>query len=423
MKQQLFRQAALQNLALAERLDTVVQVVSPATALVALAAAAFIGAAIIWAVVGRVPTRVYGEGLLLREGSIVDVTSLADGQIERVLVSVGDEVKPNDPIARIDQPELRKQRSLLESKLAELTRKYSELAGLDVEGAAIKHAVFKNQRAGVRYSLRETTKQLEFYEDKLRADLVLLEQGLTTPTAVAETRQKVLDLRDAIYAKRAEGRSIAFNALEAHRTLETRKFDLSMQVSETRREIEELQKKIDMQSVVLAKAAGHVLEVKLTDGDVVTRGRSIATLEVTSGASAELVAEVYIPAQDGKRVKAGMPIKLSPSVVKPEEDGYLEGVVDSVSPFPVSEQAMLRQVRNQSVVQALLKDGPVYEAHVRVGVDPRTPTGLRWSNGRGPRMQIPSGVPARGLVTVRTRRPIELVIPALERLVTDGGGR
>lgn len=419
MKQQLFRKAALQNLGMAERLDTAVQVVSPATLLVVLAAAAFIAAAIIWAAVGRVPTRVYGEGLLLREGSIVDVTSMADGQVEHMVAGVGDLVKENDPIARIDQPELKKQRSLLEAKLQELTTKHAQLGSLDEEGTAIKHAVFEHQRAAVSYALRETSKQLSFYEEKLKADTALLEKGLTTPTAAAETRQKVLDLRDAIYAKGTERKNIAFNALEARRALQARKYDLEMEVSQTKREIEELQKRIDMQSVVVAKASGRVIEVKLTDGDAVTRGRSIATLEVAPRGPADLVAEVYIPAQDGKRVKAGMAIKLSPSVVKPEDDGYLEGIVDSVSPFPISEQSMLRAVRNQNIVQSLLKDGPVYEAHVRVTPDPRTPSGLRWSNGRGPTMQIASGTPVHGLVTVRMRRPIELVIPALERLVTD----
>jgi HlyD family secretion protein len=419
VKEHLFRKAALQNLAVAERLDTAVQVVTPATVLVVIAAATFIAAAMMWAAVGRVPTRVYGEGLLLHKGSIVDVTSMADGQVQRVVVGVGDLVKENDPIARVDQPELGKQRSLLEAKLEETTNRYTQLEKLHEAGTAIKHAVLAQQRAAVRYALTEMEHQLAFYEGKLKDDTALLEKGLTTPTAVAETRQKLLSLRDTIHAKQTEQRNIAFNALEATRTLEERKYELAMLVNQTRRELEELQKKIDTQSVVLAKATGRVIEVKVTDGDAVTRGHAIATLEVSPGDAADFVAAVYLPARDGKRVKPGMPIKLSPSVVKPEEDGYLEGVVDSVSPFPVSEQSMLRTVHNRNIVQMLLKDGPVYEAQVRVIADPGAPSGLRWSNGHGPAMRIASGTPVQGLVTVKIRHPIELIIPALERLVTD----
>jgi HlyD family secretion protein len=105
--------------------------------------------------------------------------------------------------------------------------------------------------------------------------------------------------------------------------------------------------------------------------------------------------------------------------VKPEEDGYLLGTVESVSPFPVSQQSMVRAVRNENLVASLLKDGPVYEAHVRVEGDAATPSGLRWSNGHGPTIRIASGAPVHGLVTVKTRRPIELVLPAIERLFSD----
>jgi HlyD family secretion protein len=419
MKQQLFRRVALDNLAVVERLDTAVQVVGPATSLVVLAAIAFIVTSATWALYGRVPTRVYGEGFLLHEGSIVDVTSMADGQMEHMIVGVGDIVKENDPIARVDQPELKKQQSLLEAKLQELGKKFAQLEGLDEQGSALKHSVFKQARAALSYTIGETTKQLSFYEDKLRADETLLAKGLTTPTTVAETRQKVLDLRDAIFAKQAGERNIAFDALDARRNLESRKYDLGMQVSQTKRELEELQKRIETQSVILAKASGRVIEVKLSDGDAVIRGRSIATLEVAPHGPAGLVADVYIPAEDGKRVQAGMAIKLAPAVTKPEDDGYLEGTVDAVSPFPVSEQSMLRVVRNPNIVHALLKDGPVYEAHVRVTADPHTPSGLHWSSGQGPAIQIASGTPVHALVTVRVRRPIELIIPALARLVTD----
>jgi HlyD family secretion protein len=292
------------------------------------------------------------------------------------------------------------------------------LASMDQRGGALKHAVLNQQRASVTFVIAESKKQLTFYKQKLISDETLLEKGLTTPTTVAESRQRVLDLTDAIYLKQTEGRNISFNSLDSQRLLEERKYDLSMQVSETKRELEELDKRIDTQSVVLAKASGRVLELKVTEGDAVSRGRAIATLEAAPTGQVDLVAEIYIPAQDGKYAKAGMPIELAPSIVKPEEDGYLQGFVESVSPFPVSAQSMMRTVRNDNFVTALLARGPVYAARVRVTADPRTVSGLRWSNGRGPNLPVASGTPVHGLVTVKTRRPIELVIPAVKRLIS-----
>jgi HlyD family secretion protein len=420
MKEGIYRKSALESLAVGERLDTALQVVGPASILVVLAAVVTIGTALAWSILGRVPRRVYGDGLMLHDGSIEDVTSMADGQVTKLTFKVGDVVSANEVIAYIDQPELKKQLASLEGRLADYTNKFAQLEQLDDQGKVIKRAAFDQQRAAVGYALREMKQQLAFFQEKLKSDTTLLERGLATPTAVAETRQKVLDLNDAMHTRQAERQTIAYNVLDSARTLEERRYDLSMRVSDTRRELEELQKRIDTQSVVQAKTPGRIIEIKVTEGDAVTRGRPIATIEtVSSEPGGGFVAEVYVPVMDGKRVRVGMPVKLAPSVVKPEESGYLEGLVDSVSPFPATEQSMLRAVRNESLVGSLLKGGPVYEVRVRVESDPRTPSGLKWSNGKGPPVQIASGTLVQGLITVQTRRPIELVVPALERLVTD----
>jgi HlyD family secretion protein len=416
MRHDLYRPAALKHMALSERFDTAVSVVGAGSWLVVVAAVALVAITLVWAICGRVPIRVYGEGLLVREGSIVDVTSMAEGQVRRMVVTVGDAVREGEPIAYVEQPELETQRTLLEGKLDEIEKSYHELVALDRKAEARKSRVFAIQQTAVNASLRAMRTQLAFYEQKLLADTELQAQGLVVPALVAETRQRVVDIRDEIFAKQAQGGTIAFDSIEAQRTLVQRKGELALGVSQARRELEELEKRIDMQSVVVAKIAGRVLEMKVTEGDAVTRGRAIATIEVTP-AGEELVAELYVPARDGKRVQPGMALKLAPSVLRPEEDGYLEATVKSVSPFPVTEQSMLRAIRNDSLVKSLLKDGPVYEVRGLVTRDRSTASGLRWSNGSGPPMQVVGGTPTRGLISVRARRPIEYVIPAWKRLV------
>jgi len=419
MAARLFRQSALQHLNIAERLDTAVRVVSPGASMVVASAAVLVASGLIWAMIGRVPSRVYGDGILLQSGQVIDVTSMADGQVQHVAVSVGDTVHKDDVIAFIDQPELKKQQALLQVRISELSSRYTHLESLGEQGRDLKQAVLTRRKEAVTYSIQESETQLVLYKQKLTSDMALLKEGLTTPTIVAEARQKVLTLQDAINAHYAEQQDIAFNVLESTKALEEQRYDLATKVSDVRRELEELQKKIDTQSLVVAKAAGQVIELKVTEGDVVVRGRPVATIEVAPAERADLVAQVYVPVQDGKRVHPGMGIKLAPSVVKPEEDGYLDGVVESVSSYPISEESMLRAVRNGSLVSSLLKAGPVYEARVRVRTDSTTPSGLKWSSGRGPAIRIASGTPVHGLVTVRTRHPIELVLPALGRILMD----
>jgi len=413
------RQAALQHLNVAERLDTAVRVVSPGVSLVVAAAGVLITIGLVWAFYGRVPSRVYGDGILLQNGQVLDVTSMADGQVQHIAVAVGDSVRRDDVIAYIDQPELKKQQSLLQARFDELGMRSAQLANLAQKHRELKEAVLARRRTAVAYAIGEGGEELKLYEKKVASEEALLAQGLTTPSNLAEARQKVLTLRDFINTRHADRQDIAFSALDSTKVLEEQRFDLAIKLSDVRRELEELEKKNDTQGVVLAKASGQIIELKVTDGDAVIRGRPIATIEVASPERGDLVAQVYVPVQDGKRVKSGMPIKLAPSVVKPEEYGYLDGVVDSVSPYPTSEESMFRAVRNGSLVTSLLKAGPVYELRVHVHVDNGTPSGLKWSNGRGPAIRIASGTPVRGLVTVRTRRPIELVLPAFERALMD----
>ena len=61
-------------------------------------------AAITWAFVGRIPTRVPGEGILISGGGkVVDAVSAAAGRLASVQVSVGDHVSQGELIARIVQ--------------------------------------------------------------------------------------------------------------------------------------------------------------------------------------------------------------------------------------------------------------------------------------------------------------------------------
>ena len=45
-----------------------------------------------------------------------------------------------------------------------------------------------------------------------------------------------------------------------------------------------------------------------------------------------------------------------------------------------------------------------------------TPSGLRWSGGRGPDLSLENGTPAKGEVVVERRRPVSFVMPFLRWL-------
>jgi HlyD family secretion protein len=129
-----------------------------------------------------------------------------------------------------------------------------------------------------------------------------------------------------------------------------------------------------------------------------------------------LVAVLYVPPQEGKKVRAGLPVYLAPSTVKKEEYGYLRGTVRSVAEIPSSQEGMSKTLKNQQLVNQLAGHGAPFEVVVELERDAETPSGFRWTSSRGPSIDINTGTLTAAEVTVRQVRLISLLIPALQAL-------
>src|SRR5438552_7959161 len=98
---QLFRKSAIEKLASPERLDVLMQVTSP-VGWVAIATVAFILAcAIVWSVVGSIPTRIDGQGILLRGGGLRELRASGDGVLTKVNFKLNDVVKMGQVVAEV----------------------------------------------------------------------------------------------------------------------------------------------------------------------------------------------------------------------------------------------------------------------------------------------------------------------------------
>src|SRR5262245_16566269 len=99
----IFRKAALERLSSPEQLDYLMSITSP-IAWIALAAVGVIALLIIlWGFIGFIPAKVSGKGILLRGGSVFDVSAGSDGVITDFAVKPGDVVQAGQSIATISQ--------------------------------------------------------------------------------------------------------------------------------------------------------------------------------------------------------------------------------------------------------------------------------------------------------------------------------
>ncbi len=62
--------------------------------------------ALAWGVFGSIPKRLTGEGILIRGGTVLKVTTTSGGQISELLVTVGTVVTQGQVVARMAQPQL-----------------------------------------------------------------------------------------------------------------------------------------------------------------------------------------------------------------------------------------------------------------------------------------------------------------------------
>jgi HlyD family secretion protein len=80
---------------------------------------------------------------------------------------------------------------------------------------------------------------------------------------------------------------------------------------------------------------------------------------------------------------------------------------------------MMGALRNEQLVDSFIQEagGAPIAVRAELTADKGTPSGFRWSSGKGPDVNLTSGTRCSGAVITRSQRPIALVFPAL-----DSGG-
>lgn len=159
---------------------------------------------------------------------------------------------------------------------------------------------------------------------------------------------------------------------------------------------------------VVSLVSGTVVDLAIDKGMYLDRGQQVAVVEV---ADKPLEAVFFVPAEQGKQLAPGMQVHVSPSTVKAEEYGYLQGNVSSVSQFPVSEGDMLTLLEDDSLVSALRTQNDQLQVNVELVRDSATPSGFAWSSSKGPPFPVSHGTLCTATFIVGEDHPANLIFP------------
>jgi len=412
----LYRSEALRRFNSPEQLDQRINLIPPAMRVMAASMTVIVAASLIWAVLGSVPTRVTGHGVLMADGKASHtVQPVISGLVMEVLVSRGDHVEVDTPIARIQQVSLDTQLASTATRVAALQHDLAQLKKAQAAELAKIDAILRRQTAAAREQISASKVRAEGLKEILAAAEALFAKGMISRLEVANARgqydQTLLDTANAT-AREVEIEAVADQKRDDFAEIDRQKQE---DIDALQAEAARLRAEVTIGSVVKAPVAGTIEEIRVGIGDVVSPGTIIATIGRISPQSFEVIA--VFSNDMSKRIAPGMDVHVIPASVKKEEHGSIRGRVLSITELGVSNVELNTILRNPQLTNSLMGDTSPLLAKVEVVVDKGTPSGFAWWGGPGPPYLVTHGTRVTVEVIVDRRTPIALIIPAFRNLL------
>lgn len=463
----IFRQEALERLSSPERLDQAIQLVKPQAWLSLSAMGFLVAIGALWSVFGKIPLTVTGQGILIRPRHVVQFQSPSSGQLLTLKVKPGDVIKKGDVLGIIDQSALKQQLQQEQTKLQQLQGQNEEIDQLKQQLINQQLQILQQQRIDLEQSLQreqvtprlrdqtlnsivqkrqnlQQKKQQVIYLVKILQKQVATRRNLFQERAISQdllvqseeqyfnTQSQLLDIETQLKELEIQATSTQRDYLqnlnksdeiktkikdiktqEAKLIAQDRQesIDKINQMREVKHRIAQLELQLAQESRIISKYDGQVLEVSAVPGQIINSGTRLGAIEAEDPKT-KLMSLVYFANKDGKQIKPGMSVQVTPSFAKREKDGGIVGVIQNISAFPVTTQDIAAIVGNQEIADSLSGKGEGrVQAFVQLQEDATTFSGYKWSSSIGPNLKISSGTTTSVQVKVDEVAPISYIIP------------
>jgi HlyD family secretion protein len=410
-----FRKSALEKLSTPEKLDQLIKVTGPKAWIALVTISLALGTGIAWSILGRVKTKLNAVGVVLG-GEVHEVVSTSRGQLMKLQVAIGDKVKEGDIIATIQQPELYQQIEDAKAVLADRKFELGRIMSYGSQGNQLQEELLNQSRVSIQGEIEAEKKRLAFLNNQLDAENNLLEKGLIVRAQVANTKQQIDASKNTIERLKAQMVETSSREHNIGFDLKQRITLQNQRIAESERNLQFLTERYDTQTNIRSPYNGEVVEVLTDAGVVVGPGSPLFKLKnLKSERQAKLKGVLYIPSQDGKKIKKDMEAFVVPSTVQPQEYGFIKGRVTYVSDFPITQQGMMNSVKNDQLVKGILSGGPLFEVHVEFEEDANSYSGFKWTSAKGPDIAIKEGTSCTGQITIKQETPVAIVVPAFKK--------
>jgi HlyD family secretion protein len=412
---ELFRKAALEKLASPEQLDQLLRVTAARGWLALVAVGALLAVAVVWSILGRVPTTVSGNGILVNRANPMEVVAAHGGTLMDVKVQVGDEVYAGQVIADVAQPDLGEQLRRSRDELAELKDQQAVLDRRDQVARDLELKAISQLRTAITEYMATAEKRRGTLQGVVTKYRALAARGAASDGEVLAVEQNLDLIEKEVAESRVRLKELVAREEQLEQNVRKDALGRQLRINDVKRAVAGLEERPERTGHVVSPFSGRVAEVRVSRRYTEIKTGTPILLLVPGGDQEDLMAMVYVPAAEGKRVAEGMRVEVCPSTVRREEHGHLVGEVVAVAELPTTEQAMQARLSDAGLVQAFVKtSGIPLEVQVRLRPDAGTVSGYEWSSGQGPLTRLSRGTLCTASFVVKEQRPISLALPLLK---------
>jgi len=395
-------------------------------------------AALAFALLYQVPTKVNGEGILLiARDTLSQVRAPATGRLS-LGVKLGDQITPGDQIGEIAQEEIRDSIHEAESKLYDLERDDQELTQLEQKQSESKTLAMDRVRRAILLAEETSRDKLKIAErvvtsaDRLRARNQLGDLDLL------ESREKLYLIRDDLNKGRSRLAELELDGVTAENARRRAQLERRLKITQVKTKLALDRDKLTRTSRIVSLVSGRVAQVLSARGELVKEGAPVVLLHAPKaergtdddGPSYDSI--IFVPAGEGKKIELDDPVEVSPATVKREEHGFIRGQVVAISELPATKLAMEAALEHPELVEAFLKryaPGVLLRVHVKLverqvlGASQTSPPHSErpnhfvWSSPSGQAQALKTGTMCQAAIVVDKRKLISLILPWTKTVV------
>lgn len=360
----------------------------------------------------KVPISVAGPSVIWSDVGVLQVAAKDPGSITSLSVKVGDRIEAGQEIGVLDQSSVEDQLFSLRYKLNALLKYISDIEDLQEKDLGKRLSLRKSIESFQENSeklnttrinrLEERKKELKKLYDK---ELLVFDQYNSVVESIEQTESAIInEQRSFINELKEENNKFVSDSREV--------LQKKLEADQLSSEVTLLESQLISQGKLTSPISGRVVEITASVGDFLSPGSPVVLVQPDSKED-QLTFVVFISSEQVKPVKPGMRTELELSAFPPTQFGKLVAEVTSISPMPLSSSGLMKELRNDQLVNRITESGSPFMARVEILRDEETGEFV-WSSSSDSKRELQVGMVGEGSIITRYERLIWLLLPQTE---------